>query len=284
MLLHLPPTPGHGGAPAKNGPALAGHGAEAVRDAPATDYVYVWADGIHRRIRLAEANSCMLVVLGVRADGVKELIAMADGYRESAESCADLLRDCARRGMRAPVPAVGDGALGFCKALAEVFCEPRPSAVLGSQNGQRARRGPDVGSVQCVKGAAGHLQRRGPRARGQGRRRVREDLRREVAQAARKITYDVDELLAFYDFPAEHWVHLRTTNPLESAFATVRLRTKVTKGAGSAAAALAMVVKLLKSAQARWRAVNAPHLVALVRAQARFERGYLVERPEAHAA
>lgn len=91
-------------------------------------------------------------------------------------------------------------------------------------------------------------------------------------------------LLAFYDFPAEHWIHLRTTNPIASTFATVRLRTKVTKGAGSAAAALAMVFKLVESAQARWRAVNAPHLVALVRGGARFERGHLVERPETHAA
>ncbi len=103
-------------------------------------------------------------------------------------------------------------------------------------------------------------------------------------KAVKKITDDVDELLAFYDFPAEHWIHLRTTNPIESTFATVRLRTKVTRGPGSAAAALAMVFKLVESAQARWRAVNAPHLVALVRAGARFERGHLVEQPETLAA
>ncbi|MFK4693298.1 hypothetical protein RKD22_006233 [Streptomyces pristinaespiralis] len=103
-------------------------------------------------------------------------------------------------------------------------------------------------------------------------------------KAVKKITDDVDELLAFYDFPAEHWIHLRTTNPIESTFATVRLRTKVTKGAGSAAAALAMVFKLVESAQARWRAVNAPHLVALVRAGARFERGQPIERTEGLAA
>ncbi|WP_435849667.1 transposase [Streptomyces pristinaespiralis] len=103
-------------------------------------------------------------------------------------------------------------------------------------------------------------------------------------KAVKKITDDVEELLAFYDFPAEHWIHLRTTNPIESTFATVRLRTKVTKGAGSAAAALAMVFKLVESAQAQWRAVNAPHLVALVRAGARFERGQLIERTEGLAA
>jgi transposase-like protein len=103
-------------------------------------------------------------------------------------------------------------------------------------------------------------------------------------KAVKKITDDEAELLAFYDFPAEHWIHLRTTNPIESTFATVQLRTKVTKGPGSRAAALAMVFKLVESAQARWRAVNAPHLVALVRAGARFERGELLERPETLAA
>ncbi|RAJ50802.1 mutator family transposase [Streptomyces sp. KhCrAH-43] len=103
-------------------------------------------------------------------------------------------------------------------------------------------------------------------------------------KAVKKITDDADELLAFYDFPAEQWIHLRTTHPIESTFSTVKLRTKVTRGAGSAAAALAMVFKLAESAQARWRAITAPKLVALVRAGARFENGYLVERPEAGAA
>ncbi len=103
-------------------------------------------------------------------------------------------------------------------------------------------------------------------------------------KATKKVTGEVDELLAFYDFPAEHWVHLRTTNPIESTFSTVKLRTKVTRGAGSPAAALAMLFKLVESAQARWRAITAPHVVALVRAGARFERGVLVERDEAHAA
>ncbi|CAM5531429.1 IS256 family transposase ISRjo4 [Streptomyces cyaneofuscatus] len=103
-------------------------------------------------------------------------------------------------------------------------------------------------------------------------------------KAVKKITDNEAELLAFYDFPAQHWIHLRTTNPIESTFATVRLRTKVTRGAGSRTAALTMVFELVESTQARWRAVNAPHLVALVRAGARFQRGRLVERPEARAA
>ncbi|GAB3002645.1 hypothetical protein GCM10023080_080390 [Streptomyces pseudoechinosporeus] len=262
----------------------ADHQAFGERDLSATDYVYVWADGIHLRIRLSQAKSCVLVVMGVRADGTKELIAMADGYRESAESWADLLRDAARRGMRAPVLAVGDGALGFWKALAEVF--------------------PDARHQRCWVHKTANVLNALPTSAQPGARKALQDIYnaedREHAvkavaafdktygvkwpKAAQKITDDVDELLAFYDFPAEHLIHLRTTNPIESTFATVRLRTKVTKGAGSATAALAMVFKLVESAQARWRAVNAPHLVALVRAGARFERGHLVERPEAHAA
>ncbi|MFD9393582.1 IS256 family transposase [Streptomyces sp. NPDC060000] len=262
----------------------ADHKAFGERDLTGSDYVYVWADGIHLRIRLTEAKSCVLVVMGVRADGTKELISMADGYRESAESWADLLRDAARRGLRAPVLAVGDGALGFWKALAQVFPETRHQ--------------------RCWVHKTANVLNALPKSAQPGARKALQDIDnaedREHAvkavaafdktygvkwpKAARKITDDVDELLAFYDFPAEHWVHLRTTNPIESTFATVRLRTKVTKGAGSAAAALAMVFKLVESAQHRWRAVNAPHLVALVRAGARFERGRLVERSEAHAA
>jgi Transposase, Mutator family len=129
-----------------------------------------------------------------------------------------------------------------------------------------------------------YLQHRGQRP-GQGRYQdVRQAIRREVPKAVEKITRDEGVLLAFYDYPAEHWIHLRTTNPIESPFATVRLRTRVTRGAGSRLAAPAMTFTLIESAQQRWRAVNAPHLVALVRAGARFEHGKLVERPQTTAA
>lgn len=262
----------------------ADHQAFGERDLSATDYVYMWADGIHLRIRLRETKSCVLVLIGVRADGTKELIAMADGYRESSDSWADVLRDCGRRGMRTPVLAVGDGALGFWKALAEVFPEARHQRCW----------------VHKISNVLNALPKSAQPAAKKALREIynaedREHALKAIAafstaygakfpKAVKKITDDSDELLAFYDFPAEHWIHLRTTNPIESTFATVRLRTKVTRGAGSAAAALAMVFKLVESAQARWRAVNAPHLVALVRAGAHFERGQLVERPEVHAA
>jgi transposase-like protein len=251
----------------------------AARDLSGADYVYLWADGIHVNIRLEEHKLCLLVMIGVRADGRKELVALADGYRESAESWADLLRDCARRGMRAPVLAAGDGALGFWGALREVFpqtteqrcwfhkaanvlaalpksAHPGAKKALAEIWGAEDRRHA-LDAVTAFKGAYGA----------------------KFPKAVAKITDDLDQLLAFYDYPAEHWVHLRTTNPIESTFATVRHRTKVTKGPGSRAAGLAMAFKLIESAQDRWRAVNAPHLVALVRAGATFINGQLIERP-----
>jgi transposase-like protein len=252
----------------------------AARDLGELDVVYCWADGIHVTVRLEEAKLCLLVLVGVRADGRKELIALADGYRESVESWADLLRDCARRGMRAPVLAVGDGALGFWGALREVF--------------------PATGEQRCWVHKTANVLAALPKSAHPGAKKHLAEIwnaedKTHALDAARafeaaygakfpkavaKVTGELDTLLAFYDFPAEHWQHLRTTNPIESTFATVRHRTRVTRGPGSRAAGLAMAFKLLEAAQARWRAVNAPHLVALVRAGAVFVNGKLVERPE----
>ena len=254
----------------------------AARDLRAVDYVYVWADGIHVNIRLEEAKLCLLVLIGVRADGRKELITLADGYRESVESWADLMRDAKRRGMRAPVLAVGDGALGFWGALREVF--------------------PDTAQQRCWFHKAGNVLSAMPKSAQPGARKhlaeiwgaEDKDHARQAIQAfadaygakfpkaVAKVVDDTEVLLAFYDYPAEHWIHLRTTNPIESTFATVRHRTKVTRGPGSRAAGLAMAFKLIQAAQGRWRAVNSPHLVALVRAGATFTNGVLVERAAEH--
>lgn len=255
------------------------------RDLSSVDYVYVWADGIHVNVRLDEEKLCLLVLIGVRVDGTKQLIALADGYRESAGSWADLLRDCKRRGMRAPVLAVGDGALGFWGALREVF--------------------PATREQRCWFHKIANVLSALPKSAHPGAKKAlaeiwnaedREHARRAVAafklaygakfgKAVAKVTDDLDQLLAFYDYPAQHWIHLRTTNPIESTFATVRNRSKITKGPGSKSAGIAMAFKLIEAAQARWRAVNAPHLVALVRAGATFKHGKLVERtgPTAHA-
>ena len=249
------------------------------RDLSSVDYVYVWVDGIHFTIRLEEERLCCLVVVGVRADGTKELVAIGDGYRESTDSWADLLRDLRTRGMRAPVVAVGDGALGFWAALRDVW--------------------PQTRTQRCWVHKAANILAALPKSQHPSGRRMLAEIRdaadRDHAvraahafahefgakwpKAVAKIIDDLDVLLTFYDFPAEHWIHLKSTNPIESTFSTVRLRTRVTKGAGSRAAGLAMAFKLIESAQQRWRAVNGPHLVALVRAGAVFDKGVLIERP-----
>jgi putative transposase len=254
------------------------------RDLSCVDYVYLWVDGIHVNVRLEEEKLCVLVMIGVRADGRKELVALTDGYRESTESWADLLRDVKRRGMRAPVLAVGDGALGFWAALRETFPEAREQRCWFHKMGnvlsalpKSAHPGAKRALAEIYNAEDRDHARRAASAFGTA-------YGAKFPKATAKITDDLDVLLAFYDYPAEHWIHLRTTNPIESTFATVRLRTRVTKGPGSRAAGLAMAFKLIESAQARWRAVNAPHLVALVRAGAKFERGLLVEREPADTA
>ncbi len=246
------------------------------------DYVYLWVDGIHVKVRLEQDKICLLVMIGVRADGTKELVAIGDGFGESAESWADLLRDCKRRGMRAPVLAVGDGALGFWKAVRDVF--------------------PDTREQRCWFHKTGNVLAALPKSAHTGAKKALTEIwnaeDKEHAEAAAaafvaeygtkwpkataKITDDLDVLLAFYDYPAQHWIHLRTTNPIESTFATVRLRQRITKGPGTRAAGIAMAFKLIQSAQRRWRAVNAPHLVALVRAGATFDKGVLKERDDDH--
>jgi transposase-like protein len=249
-----------------------------ARDLSGVDYVYVWADGIHLNIRLEQERLCLLVMIGVRADGTKELITLSDGYRESAGSWADLLRDAKRRGMRAPMLAVGDGALGFWSALGEVFDETRVQRCWFHKSANVLSALPKSAHPGAKKALAEIWGAEG-KAYAQAAVKGFEALySAKFPKAVAKVSDDVEDLLAFYDYPAEHWVHLRTTNPIESTFATVRHRTKVTKGPGSKAAGIAMAFKLIEAAQARWRAVNAPHLVALVRAEARFEDGKLVER------
>lgn len=256
----------------------------AARDLSGVDYVYVWADGIYVNVRLEETKLCLLVVMGVRADGRKELIALTDGYREAAESWADLLRDCKRRGMRAPVLAIGDGALGFWGALREVFPETKEQRCWFHKISNVLAALPKSAHPGAKKALAEIWNAEGKRHALDAVNKFEAAYGAKFGKAVAKITDDLEQLLAFYDFPAEHWVHLRTTNPIESTFSTVRNRSKITKGPGSRAAGIAMAYKLIEAAQSRWRAVNAPHLVALVRAGARFENGKLVERTDEPAA
>lgn len=255
------------------------HARWSKRDLSGVDYVYWWVDGVHFRIRLEEDRLCCLVVIGVRPDGTKELVAVAPGYRESTESWAELLRDLKDRGLAAPVLATGDGALGFWAALRDVFPTTREQAcwvhktarvldALPKRRQEEAKA--TLGAIYGAPTRAAALDAVARFAAAFG----------EHPKAVAKVTDHLDALLAFYDFPVEHHIHLRTTNPIESTFSTVRLRTRVTKGAGSRAAGLAMAFKLLEAAQERWRKVNAPHLVALVRAGATFIDGQLQERSE----
>jgi putative transposase len=250
------------------------------RDLHDRDYVYCWADGIHFNLRLEDGRLCWLVIVGVRVDGTKELVAVADGERESTDAWAELLRDLRRRGMRAPAVMVGDGALGLWAALREVC----PATAE-----QRCW----VHQVRNVLGALPKSVHAGARRalneivgaedRAHAERAIQalvSDYGAKWPKAVAKVTDDAEALLCFFDYPAEHWLHLRTTNPIESSFSPVRARTRLTKGPGNNDAGLAMVFKLLEAAEGRWRAVNGPHLVALVRAGASFERGKLVERAE----
>ena len=249
------------------------------RDLSGTDYVYLWVDGIHLKVRLEQEKLCLLVMIGVRSDGRKELVALTDGYRESTESWADLLRGCRRRGMTAPVLAVGDGALGFWKAMREVFPETREQRCWFHKQANVLAALPKSAHPGAL-AAMREIYNAEDIDKTQVAIKAFEiDYGAKYPKAVAKIVDDADVLLEFYKYPAEHWIHLRTTNPIESTFATVRLRTKVTKGPGSRAAGIAMAYKLIDAAQARWRAVNAPHLVALVRAGAVFHKGKLLERP-----
>jgi transposase-like protein len=255
------------------------HRAFMDRDLSDRDYVYVWVDGVHFNVRLEQDRLCCLVIVGVRLDGTKELVALADGYRESTDSWGDLLRDLRRRGMRAPMIAVGDGALGFWAALRDVWPETREQRDWVHKVANVLDALPK--SVQpTAKKMLAEIRDAEDRDHAvAAAKRFDAEFRPKWPKAADKIRDDLDQLLSFYDFPAEHWLHLKTSNPIESTFSTVRLRTKVTKGPGSRAAGLAMAFKLIESAQDRWRAVNGPHLVALVRAGAVFRKGVLVENP-----
>jgi transposase-like protein len=254
------------------------------RDLSQVDYVYLWADGVHFNIRLEEDRLCCLVLIGVRADGRKELVAVGDGFRESVDSWAEVLRDLKRRGMRAPVLAIGDGALGFWGALREVFPETKEQKCWVHKIANCLDALPK--SLQPKAKAALHeiMNAEHKEAAEAAVDRFQETYGAKYPKAVEKLLKDREALLVHFDFPAEHWIHLRSTNAIESTFATVRLRTHKTKGAGSRAAGLAMAYKLLDAAQARWRCVNAPHLVALVRAGATFVDGVKVEREDQRSA
>jgi len=242
------------------------------------DYVYIWVDGIHVNVRLEEDRLCLLVMIGARPDGTKELIAIADGYRESTESWLDLLRDLKARGMQAPVVAVGDGALGFWAALREVWPETREQRDWVHRLANVLDKLPK--RLQPKAKAALHeiMYAETRRDAELARDAFVASYETKYPKAAESLLRDGEQLLTFFDFPAEHWKHLRTSNVVESPFATVRLRQRVTKGPGSRNKGLTMAFKLLEMAQKRWRRLNGAELLPLVREGAQFVDGIRVER------
>lgn len=238
------------------------------------NYVYIWVDGVHFNIRLEEDRQCILVLMGATSDGKKELLAVADGYRESEQSWKALLLDVKARGLTVdPKLAIGDGALGFWKALPQVY--------------------PTTREQRCwVHKTANVLDKLPKRLQPEAKQKLHEiwmaSTRADAEQAfdlfvktyeakypkaTQCLTKDCEKLLEFYNFPAEHWSHLRTTNPIESTFATVRLRTTRTKGSGTRTACLTMVFKLMQSASKRWRTLNGAKLLPEVIAGITFTDG-----------
>jgi putative transposase len=237
-------------------------------------YAYLFVDGVHVSVRLGEDDRlCLLVVIGVREDGVKELLAVEDGYRESTESWAGVMRDLKARGLNEPKLVIGDGALGTWAALRDVFPGARRQACWVHKIANVLDALPK--RLQADAKQLLHEMMEAPTRAdaAAARERFREQFDAKYPKAVAKLEKDWAHLTAFYDFPAEHWRHLRTSNAIESSFATVKLRTRVTKGAGSKKAALAMAYKLLDAAQERWRRFNGHELVADVLAGAKFKDG-----------
>lgn len=231
-------------------------------------YVYVWADGIHFNIRLEDPGNnkqCILVLMGATEDGRKELIAISDGYRESTQSWRELLLEAKQRGLTVdPKLATGDGALGFWAALRELYPATREQRCWVHKTANVLNKLPK--SIQAR--AKSMLQEIWmAETRRQANRAFDlfiESFEAKYSKAVTCLVKDRDVLLTFYDFPAEHWVHLRTTNPIESTFATVRLRTARTKGCGSRMACLTMVFKLARCAETHWRRLNGATLLPQV--------------------
>ena len=244
------------------------------RDLSGKQYVYVWADGVYFQARLEEQKQCVLVLMGSTPTGEKELISIQDGYRESEQSWFELLQNLKQRGLRvSPRGAVGDGALGFWKALRKVFPETRAMRCWFHKTGNVLNKLPK-GLQGKAKAALQEIWMSDSReAAEKAMDAFEETFGAKYPKAVECLTKDREELLAFYDFPAEHWKHLRTTNPIESMFATVKLRTAKTRGCLSRLTALTMVFQLCRCAQKRWKRLNGYELLAKVITGVKFVDG-----------
>jgi len=239
-------------------------------------YVYWWADGIYSQVRMDD-RLCLLVIIGVTEHGHKELVAVSDGYRESSASWEELLTSLRQRGLsHSPKLAAGDGALGFWNAISKVYPDTRHQRCWVHKTANILNKLPK--SVQPkVKAALHEIWMASTRKDAyKAFDNTLELFTPKYPKAMECLSKDREELLAFYDFPAEHWIHIRTTNPIESAFATVRLRTKKSRNCGSRDSTLAMIFKLMESAQKRWIKIRGFNLLSLVVNNVKFEDGVQV--------
>jgi putative transposase len=258
------------------------HDARSRRSLAGKHYVYVWADGVHFNIRLEEGRQCILVLMGATAEGKKELIAIADGYRESEQSWKELLLDCKARGLEVePSLAIGDGALGFWKAMRQVWDATKEQRCWVHKMANVLDKLPRGSQPKAKRMLHDIYEAEGREGAGKAFDLFVKTYEAKYPQAVECLVKDRGVLLSFYDFPAEHWRHIRTTNPIESVFATVRLRHDKTKGSGSRSACLTMVYKLMKSASKGWRALNGSKLLAEVIAGEVYIDGVKQEKPAA---
>jgi len=255
------------------------------RDLSVKRYVYFWADGIYVQARLEDEAQCLLVIIRATPEGKKELVGLADGLRESAHSWRDLLLDLKRRGLSSgPQLAVGDGALGFWKALEEVWPTTRAQRCWVHKTANVLNKLPNSLHTKA-KGALHNIWMAETRKDAEAALDVFiETYSRKYEKAAECVAKDRDALLAFYDFPAEHWKHLRTTNPIESAFATVRHRTARSKGCLSNKTALAMIFKLAQAAEKSWRRLKGYSLLPKVILGVKFNDGIEIVKSQSQTA
>ena len=240
------------------------HKAWNKRDMSFSQYAYIWADGIHFNIRLDEGRLCVLVIMGATKEGTKELVAVAGGYRESAESWLEVIRDLKERGMPAPKLSIGDGALGFWKAIRQVYPKTEEQRCWVHKTANVLDKMPK--SVQPSAKSLIHemYQAETEKDARAAYARFQERYEAKYPNAVMALKKDEATLFTFYHYPARHWQHIRSTNPIESAFSTVRLRTQKTRGQGTMATTLAMVFKLAERAQLRWRRLQGHQLIEKV--------------------
>ena len=255
------------------------------RDLSVKRYVYFWADGIYVQAQLEDEAQCLLVIIGATPEGKKELVGLADGLRESAHSWRDLLLDLKRRGLSSgPQLAVGDGALGFWKALDEVWPTTRAQRCWVHKTANVLNKLPNSLHSKA-KRALHNIWMAETRKDAEAALDVFiETHSRKYEKAAECVAKDRDALLAFYDFPAEHWKHLRTTNPIESAFATVRHRTTRSKGCLSNKTAVAMIFKLAQAAEKSWRRLKGYSLLPKVILGVKFNDGIEIVKSQSQTA